>query len=436
MLIRPHRIIVVFALCTLALAATATAQAPPPWTITSARPVILQSGVGLRAFPSPDGQKLAYERRVRLNGHQDLYFCAADVASAAEPVCLTPAQEMPRGFDADANAYHYPLAWSPDSTRVAVVGQPLITGLDTDIWILDMETATWTPLTDDGYEGPLSAGTEGGGPPAGVAIEVQPAWSPDGTRIAVERTLIDEAGVLAPSTLSVIDLATGSVADIAPLPGHAAQTRDAGAVTHIAWSPDGAALAISVRHREPDPASDGIWRVSVEDGAMTRLVSAEAVETLFRGVFPELPAEMIGPVAWSPDGSALLFWVGNASTKPVAVWVFWVDVESGVTTALVLPAHPRDTGSRRGIWPFQAAWSPQGDALLIAANGVEDGEKILLDPDNSRVRMSVYLADAATGDTWLLGHLPTVEAAPFYFAAWGQAGDALLNGYRLRLERQ
>jgi len=427
--VRQREVIVGFLLAAFALTTTVTAQAPPPWTIASAAPAVLQSGVGLRTFPAPDGQQLAYERKVRLNGHQDLYLCAANVVSGAEPTCLTPPQDMPRGFDADASAYHLPLSWSPDSARLAVVGQPLVTGQDTDLWIMDVAASTWTNLTDDGYEGPLS------GAPSGVTVEVQPVWSPDGTRIAVERTLINEAGQFAPSTLSVIDLSTGDITEIGPLPGHAEQVRDAGAITSLAWSPDGAALAISVRHREPDPASDGVWLARVEGGTMTPLVDAATVGALFAGVFPDLTAELIGPVAWSPDGAALLFWASNASAKPVAVWAFWVDVESGVTTTLALPAHTRDTGSRRGIWPFQAAWSPDGGALLVAANGLGDEEKIPLDPASSRVRMSVYLADAATGAATLLGHLPTVEATPFYFAAWSEAGDALLNGYHLVMEQ-
>jgi len=337
---------------------------------------------------------------------------------------------MPRGFDADASAYYLPLRWSPDSTQIAVVGQPLVTGQDTDLWIMEVASSTWSNLTDDGYEGPLS------GSPPGVTIEVQPAWSPDGTRIAVERTLVNEAGQFAPSMVSVIDLGTGESTDIAPLPGHTEQARDAGAVTSLAWSPDGASLAVSVRHREPDSTSDGVWLVSLDDGTITQLVTAAAVDTLFSGIFSDLTADMIGPVAWSPDGTALLFWASNASTKPIAVWAFLVDVESGATTTLALPAHARDTGSRRGIWPFQAAWSPDGSALLLAANGLGDEEKILLDSANSRVRMSVYLASAATGEATLLGHLPTTEAAPFYFASWSETGDALLNGYHLVLAQE
>lgn len=424
-----------FLLSVLILTSVTTAQTVS-WKVASATPITLQSGVGLRSIPSPEGQSIAYERKVRLNSHQDLFMCAADVVSGEEPVCLKPPQEMPRGFDADAGSYFYPLGWSPDAARIAVVGQPLVTSLDTDLWIMDGAASTWTNLTDDGYEGPLARTADSSGPPAGVSIEVQPTWSPDGTQIAVERTIINEAGQFAPSTLSLIDASSGEITDLTPLPGHEEQQADAGAATSIGWSPDGSALAVSVRHREPRPDFDGVWLVDVKSGTLKQIVSAAAIEELFSGIFSDLSPDMIGPVAWSPTGSTLLFWASNASTKPLAVWAFWVDVESGETGILPLPPHSKDTGTRRGIWPFQAAWSPDGGALLVAANGLNpDDEKILLDPNNSRVRISVYLVNVEAAESTLLGHLPTAEATPFYFASWSSAGDVILDGYHLVMEQ-
>jgi hypothetical protein len=430
-----RKAIIGFLLSFLALTATVTAQTAVRWKVVSAVPLTLQSGVGLRTFPAPDGQQIAYERKVRLNSHQDLFMCAANVVSGEEPVCLKPLQDMPRGFDADAGSYFYPLGWSPDATQIAVVGQPLVTSLDTDLWIMD--ASTWTNLTDDGYEGPLTQTTDSSGPPAGVSIEVQPTWSPDGTQIAVERTVIDETGHFAPSTLSLIDAASGEITNLTPLPGHDEQAWDAGATTSVAWSPDGSTLALSVRHREPNPDNDGIWLIDTESGTSRQLVSATTAAALFAEIFTDVPADMIGPISWSPSGTALLFWVSNPSTRPVALWAFWVDVASGQTTALYLPPHPKDTGTRRGVWPFQATWSPDGSSILVAANGLHpDDEKIPLDPNNSRVRISVYLVTVDTADSTLLGHLPTAEAAPFYFASWSGTGDVILDGYRLVMEQE
>ena len=192
---------------------------------------------------------------------------------------------------------------------------------------------------------------------------------------------------------------------------------------------------MSLRHRELDADFDGVWLVDAQSGESELLVSVAEAQDLLSAVFPDIPVESIGPVFWSPDGQKLLLWLGNQTTTPVTLWAFWVDLETGETVALPLPAHPNDTGTRRGIWPFQATWSPDGRAILVAANGLHpDDERILLDADNRRVRVSAYLVDVARVTSTLLGHLPVGEAIPFYFASWGADGDVILNGYHLMIE--
>ena len=407
------------------------------WQVTMATPLTLQSGVGMRVFPAPDGQHIAYERTVRLNGHRDLFFCAANVVTNEEPLCLEPPQEIPRGLDPDAQSHFLPAVWSPDSTKVAVDGQPLVTSSDTDVWIMDLESASWSNLTDDGYEGPLTETDESAGPPSGVAIEVQPTWSPDGTQIAVERTVTGEDGAFMPSTLSLINVAGGDISEITLLPGSEAGTRDAGSVTGMSWSPDGTTLAVSVRHRDPDPDHDGIWLVDVASGEMEQILTLADAEALFASVFPDVALETVGPVFLSPDGNTLLFWISNPLMTPVAQWAFLINVNSGEAATISLPSHPRDTGERRGIWPLQAAWSPDGGSLIVAANGLHpDDEQVLLDPDNRRVRTSVYLTDAPSAESTLLGHLPPGEGVPFYLATWSEDNNVILNGYHLIMERQ
>jgi Tol biopolymer transport system component len=240
-----------------------------------------------------------------------------------------------------------------------------------------------------------------------------------------------------PSTLSLIDVTVGDISEIALLPGSELGARDAGSVTGMGWSPDGRTLAVSLRHREPDPDHDGIWLLDVANGEMAHILTITQAEALFASVFPDVALEVVGPVFWSQDGNTLLFWLSNPLMTPVAQWALTINVNSREATAISLPSHPRDTGERRGIWPLQAAWSPDGGSLLVAANGLHpDDEQILLDPENRRVRTSVYLVDAQTAESTLLGHLPPGEAVPLYLSTWSEDNNVILNGYHLVMERQ
>jgi hypothetical protein len=129
-----------------------------------------------------------------------------------------------------------------------------------------------------------------------------------------------------------------------------------------------------------------------------------------------------------------LFWAGYSRTTPILTWPFWVDLANEEITALALPAHPNDSGSRRALRPLQATWSPDGTSLLVFVFGQHPDEPITpLDPADDRVRGSVRVVDVASGTETLLGNLPLGPATAFYIAAWGPDSDAVINGYHLVL---
>lgn len=404
------------------------ASAQDDAAISDVTPLSLSSGAGVRLFPSPDGQLVAYDSSIRLNSHVDRYFTLSTIEPGDEPAYYDKPEDLPRGFEADATSFYIPFAWSPDSTRLAVTSQPLVTLTDTDLWIFDVAGETWTNLADDGYSGSLTA-TAGGAAPGGTIVDTQPTWSPDGTQIAVERTVVGEDGALDSPTLVLVDAETGEGRDLAPVPG----ADSSGAVLSMDWSADGSTLALVVRQQQPDMENDGLWLVEVESGEARQLVTLANIEAALHSVLADLPVTGVGPVMWSPDGSRLLLWAGKVDGTPVQVWTLIVDAESGQIASAPIPPHPRDTDTARGLRPLQAAWSPDGSHLLTFTFGLHpDEDSTSLDPANPSVRGALRLADVETGESRLLGYLP-LGSTGLYFAEWGADGHAIINGYHLVL---
>ncbi len=412
-------------LCLLLSASVALAQ-DGEWTVESVNRLSLSNSVGARILPSWDATWLVYDTGIRLNGHIDRYLTLSTVEPGDEPRYFDKPEDLPRGMDADPGSYQIPFALSPDNSRVAVVSQPLGTLNDTDLWLFDVASESWTNLADDGYVGAL--GGEGVTPAPGTIVDTQPAWSPDGTRLAVERSVVDEAGTVGDARIAILDAATGEARDLIAVPGVA----EPGATTSIAWSPDGAMLAFTVLHRQPDAENDGLWIADVETGEAELLGSFENVAGLFRESVVDIPVTSIGPVMWSPDGGRLMVWAGDTTATPIVVAPLVVDLETGEAMAVPLPAHPNDTPERRSLRPLQAAWSPDGESVLLFTFGFHpDEDRTSLDAADANVRGAVRIVDLDTGESQLLGYLPFGPATPLYYAAWGAAGDVIANGYHL-----
>ena len=420
-------------LCLLTIAFPVIAQ--ESWRASEVRPLPIPNDASARIFPAPDGVQAAYERAVRLDSHRDYYLCVVNAATQEEPKCVLAPQTLPAGFEPDPNSPLVPFSWSPDSRQIAAVGQPLGTQADTDLWILDVETGEWRNLADDNYDGALTAKDGNPAPPAGVSIELQPTWSPDGSQIAVERSVISESGEYAPSTIALLNVESGEVHDLTVLPGSTPGVADAGSTTGIAWSPDGSALALSVRHREANGDADGIWKLGVVTGSLEKLISRDDAQQAFQNIFEGLPLESIGPVSWSPDGKRLLVWFGNPAKRPAIAWPFWFDLTTGKLESVPVPTHPNDKPGRRAVRPLQAAWSPDGATLLLLTFGFPPDEVVnLLDSNASSPRLSVRIADVASSTAQVLGHLPLGPSTAPYYAVWG-ANGAITDGYYLKIER-
>lgn len=122
--------------------------------------------------------------------------------------------------------------------------------------------------------------------------ELDPAWSPDGTRIVFHHNPPTGPG---PTTLSVLDLADGSITDLYADPSNLGRPD---------WSPDGTRIVFRDQRRyqgsELGFAETDIYVVNT-DGSDLRKIAVE------RNVRDSDPV-------WTPDGRRILFWGDRGRT--------------------------------------------------------------------------------------------------------------------------
>ena len=178
------------------------------------------------------------------------------------------------------------------------------------------------------------------------AFDNYPAWSPDGTRIAfLSDGHVSEAEfrrgyrpapglhTMAADGADVRRLATGS---------------EGGAFQPPAWSPDGRSIAVAV----------GSWKFGEGDHALY-LVQADGAG------FVRLADAAVSGGAWSPDGTRLAF----AKPEDAGVALFTIAADGSdaqrVTTIL---GWQRSFGvpDPNQAWIHTVAWSPDGSKLLYS----------------------------------------------------------------------
>lgn len=373
-------------------------------------------------YLAADGRHILVEERGDGDG-----ICSADLATG-DMACIPVPSDLSH---IRVESLFPTAALADDGSGAALVGSALIYFRDTDLGVADFTDLSFRSLSDDAYEGDLMFDPAG----AGSWVESQPAWSPDGTRIAVERTPVGEDGRPESSHIAVFDLTTGEARDLTGIPGVDWQV-DWGSTLDIDWSPDGATLAFAVRHVELDFPFDGVWTVDAAGGAPERLVTMDQAQEAYQTLFPD---EVFGvlQVRWSPDGERILFWVNRPGGNEGHLWAFWIELASGVVTPVPLPAADLDLSEGRARWPANAAWSPDGAYLLVAAHDSEapdlDQAPMLFGEASGQV-FSLWIVDVASGEPTLLGYLPA-QPADVFAGAWSASGDVIIAGYTFKLVR-
>lgn len=252
-------------------------------------------------------------------------------------------------------------AWSPDGRLVAFglfVTQEA--GPDrVDLWVVEADGASARELAT--CELPCLQLAE-------------PAWSPDGTRIALVRHDLREEGTWGRSAVEVLEVASGTRRTIVET---AAGTS---AFYGPRWSPDGRTLAVTV---ETYPDEDQL-------AALRSSVVTVALEGPGAGrVVPLTPSDLFAAEpGWAPaerivfaTATSLLDWAGTAS-------VFLVEPDgSGLTALTALDDGPG----------FDPTWLPDGRVMYVASDRVAGQRIAIVDPAGGPVELAGWRLQTPAG---------------------------------------
>jgi Tol biopolymer transport system component len=178
-------------------------------------------------------------------------------------------------------------------------------------------------------------------------LEFRPAWSPDGTTIAFDKThdSNDDVYVVKADGTALTRLTTDDEPDLAP-----------------AWSPDGTKIAfVSLRDDPGDEFfKDDLFVMNADGTNQTNLTNSTAQE--------DAPA-------WSPDGTKIAYW--RAASRTALPEIFVMNPDGSGQTNLT---NNTDTD-------YEPAWSPDGTRLAFYSGRSGSFEIWTMNPDGSSPSM-------------------------------------------------
>jgi Tol biopolymer transport system component/imidazolonepropionase-like amidohydrolase len=201
-------------------------------------------------------------------------------------------------------------AVSPDGRTVAFVAMG-------DLWLLPAGGGTPVQVTDD------------------AAVEIDPAWSPDGSQIAFSS---DRGGRM---DLWIHDLRTHDERRLT----------DLGGVTGAAWSPDGNHLAFVIDHRQ-------LSVITIRRDQHTLSLDPRATATTGE----------IGRPTWSADNRSVavggLFPYSNRFREGLNQLLLYTLEPSGRFSTVLFPEHSAGNRDRNG-----PVWAPDGFRMAFVSEG-------------------------------------------------------------------
>jgi len=216
--------------------------------------------------------------------------------------------ESPLFADPNLSGYKH-LTWSPDGRRLAFVATPAESNGSSEIYAIEADGSNLVRITVNDVD------------------DDSPAWSPDGTRLALR---VDEVDPSSPGDSNVVVTPVDDPGVIILGPGE-----------DPVWSPDGQLIAM----RAAEGGTSRIW-VQAADGGERRQVTDVSVAS--------------SPPTWSPDGQRLMF----ASSG-----LFLVEVATGSISALTTEPGSMPAWSITGTIAFATPGSPSPGFFVIDSDG-------------------------------------------------------------------
>ena len=285
--------------------------------------------------------RIVFERLDPGLGTLRLYTMTADGADLR--AITTPGAD---GSDSQAG-------WSPDGRRVVFRRLSNIGSPDerVDLYVVNANGAGLRDLTRASCTGSCRTSEE-------------PAWSPDGKRIAFSRTIGSASSVDTSRQVVGIFVMNADGSHVRQL----TQRRPTGTEDHApAWSPDGKRIAFMRANTTTKPAGAAVIYVKNADGTHAFIV--RTIPHRWRAG---------GAPAWSQDGKRVLYstacWFGDCGQPRTGAELYTVNAAGGGVRAVTHLAGNVERGrwspdGKRIVFVWNARVGPTGDVYTINANG-------------------------------------------------------------------